>query len=107
MNISAFYRLMVVCFFMTGFPALLFAEIKDIDTKKSLRTYRMSIEISSVSDSIPLAAKPGEKKIDDKKQGIKEVPKSRRQLKPIAVAKGVKIKPVTVKVPKPKIRILH
>ena len=86
--------------FVLSFPAIASAGgSKKID-------YRMT-RVEASLDSVPGARQSGDKKqtVDKKKEGnnpeIKEVPKSRRQLKPSAVKGRVKTKPV--KIPKPKV----
>jgi hypothetical protein len=76
-------------------------ESKRTDLVEALVNQYESRMITSGLDSVPRIKHAGDKKQEGKKPDIKEVPKSRRQLKPSAVKGRVKGKPV--KIPKPKV----
>ena len=87
---------------MTVLPFMLFAKPLDKVAARSLSSTAIW-EIALV-DSVPVSKKPGDKgdkKKDNKQPEVKEVPKSRRQIKPSVVKPGVKVKPV--RIPKPKV----
>jgi hypothetical protein len=69
--------------------------------KSSMRDCYEMAGIEAGLDSVPKVKQSGDKTKEQKKPEIKEVPKSRRQLKPSAVKDRLKTKPV--KIPKPKV----
>ena len=55
----------------------------------------------TVTDTVPVMKKPAQEPAD--RPVVKEVPKSRRQVKPAAVVKGIKNKPI--RLPRPKVNV--
>lgn len=57
--------------------------------------------VPPVTDTVPVQAKPGDVQEEVKTPDIiKEVPKSRRQIKPVAVPAPIPVKPIKVIKPK-------
>lgn len=53
-----------------------------------------------VADTVPAQAKPGETQQEVKVPDIKEVPKSRRQVKPLPIPAPIPVKPIKIIKPK-------
>lgn len=98
------YRVIYTGLLFIAFPALLFANKPEKRNNNGLSINSLKVEVSVLQDTIP-SKKPAEKKPEenrpDIKPDIKEVPKSRRQLKPGVVTDRIKVRPV--KIPRPKI----
>ena len=98
---SVIYKVLISLLFL-AFPALVLGKGKIAENpERELLALMKNEEVSWGPDSVPKVKKPSEKQQDGKKPEIKEVPKSRRQLKPGTVKDRIKTKPV--KVPKPKV----
>lgn len=90
-----FYRLIGAGLLLMALPAFLFAN----KSEKRIN-YGSIVDIEVLLDTIP-HTKPPEKKPEENRPNIKEVPKSRRQLKPRGVIDRIKVKPV--RIPRPRI----
>jgi hypothetical protein len=105
MSAKSIVRIVLITgFFITG-PLVMFAA----DAKPQPHFYLNAGIIRLINDTLPDIKKPVPENADKKQEDIiKEVPKARKQVKPIAIQTTTAIKPIKIikpKIIKPSIKI--
>ncbi len=98
MNNNTIFRILFISFWSLLLPFLASAKNSKIELKKYASLTTFTPIDSTQKKPKDVEKKREDKKEDPKKPEIKEVPKSRRQVKPVAVGAKIKIKtPVKIK----------
>ncbi|MEO8793932.1 MAG: hypothetical protein ABI390_00625 [Daejeonella sp.] len=98
MNNNKLFRILFISFWSLLLPFLASAKNSKIELKKYASLSSFAPADSTQKKPKDVENKKDDKKDDIKKPEIKQVPKSRRQVKPIAVGAKIKIKtPVKIK----------
>jgi hypothetical protein len=108
MNAKTLYRLTITLTVCSFRPALGIAHPGSHNTQTACCVVQAT---DPVSDSIPSGKKPpGEQTVTDQGVAVKEVPKSRKQAKPLTMQEATSPKTVPMvkpKIIKPVIRVIH